>query len=154
MVNDLRQPVEVKLLEWRLLRELHRLLEGGPLKLVADSGEALELPPESRDLLKQVVEQMEEGRALTLTRGEKVVTTQQGAAMLGMSRPSFIKLLDQGEISHHRVGNQRRVRLRDLLDYLRRRDGDRWVARAKLDLLIEEIEKSGLPLQWQGTSES
>jgi excisionase family DNA binding protein len=149
MVNDLRQPVEVKLLESRLVRELHRLLEGGPLKLVADSGEVLELLPDLRDLLKQVVEQMEEGRALTLTRGEKAVTTQQGAAMLGMSRPSFIKLLDQGEIPHHRVGNQRRVRLSDLRDYLHRRDGDRWVARAKLDLLIEEIEKSGLGLQWR-----
>jgi excisionase family DNA binding protein len=149
MVNDLRQPVQVKLLESRILLEMRRFLEGGPLKLVADSGETLELPAELRDLLKQVVEQMEEGRALTLTRGEKAVTTQQGAAMLGMSRPSFIKLLDQGEIPHHRVGNQRRVLLSELLGYLQRRDRDRWAARAEMDLLMAEVEKSGMPLQWR-----
>jgi excisionase family DNA binding protein len=107
------------------------------------------LPHGLHELMKQVVEQMVDGRAVRLTRGEKVVTTQQGAAMLGMSRPSFIKLLDNGEMPHHRVGNQRRVLLRDLLDYLHLRDGDRWAARAELDLALARAAKSGLPtLQW------
>lgn len=148
MINDLRQPVATRALELRLVRQLQKLLEDAPLKLVGASGEALELPPSLRQFLKHVVEQMAEGRAVALARGKKVVTTQQGAAMLGMSRPSFIKLLDAGEVPHHRVGNQRRVLLSELLDYLHRHERDRWVARAKLDLLMKQIEKSGLPLPW------
>ena len=50
------------------------------------------MPHGLHELMKQVVEQMVDGRAVRLTRGEKVVTTQQGAAMLGMSRPSLINL--------------------------------------------------------------
>jgi hypothetical protein len=33
-----------------------------------------------------------------------------------MSRPFFIKLLETGSMAHHRVGNQRRVYLRDVLN--------------------------------------
>jgi excisionase family DNA binding protein len=148
MVNDLRQPVVLKSLELRLVLQLQRLLESGSLKLVAESGKALELPPDLHDVLKQVVEQMAEGRTVILTRGEKVVTTQQAAAMLGMSRPTFIKCLESGLIPHHRVGNQRRVLLRDLLNYLRLRDGSRWAERMELDLALERLEKSGLPVSW------
>jgi excisionase family DNA binding protein len=148
MVNDLRQPVVVKGLELRLLMQLRRLLQGGPLRLVADSGEVLELPPPLRDLLARVAEQMTEGRAVALARGQKAVTTQQGAAMLGMSRPSFIALLEEGEMPHHRVGNQRRVLLSHLLAYLHRRDRDGWVARSEMELLRKQIEESGRPLEW------
>jgi excisionase family DNA binding protein len=149
MVNDLRQPVAVRSLELQALLELQRILGSGPLKLVASSGETFELSPSLAELLKQLVGQMTEGRAVALTRGEKVVTTQQGAAMLGMSRPSFIKLLEEGEIPYHRVGNQRRVLLSELVEYLNRRDRDRWMARAKMDLLLKEIEESGQALQWR-----
>jgi hypothetical protein len=41
------------------------------------------------------------------------------------------------------------VLLSDLLDYLQRRDQDRWVARAELDLLMKQIEESGRPLEWR-----
>jgi excisionase family DNA binding protein len=149
MINDLRQPAAVKSLElWSLLELKRLMMDDGPVKLVTASGEPAELPSPLRTLMIQVVEQTTEGRAVLLTRGEKLVTTQQGAAMLGISRPSFIKLLEQGEMPHHRVGNQRRVRVSDLLDYLQRHGGDRWVARVELDMLLEHVEKSGRSLEW------
>jgi excisionase family DNA binding protein len=42
-----------------------------------------------------------------------------------MSRTHLYKLLDRGEIMFHRVGRDRRIRLRDLVAFEAQRDGDR-----------------------------
>ena len=44
---------------------------------------------------------------------------QPAAELLGVSRPYFIKLLEQGRIPFRQVGEQRCVRSNDLLDYMR-----------------------------------
>jgi excisionase family DNA binding protein len=71
----------------------------------------------------------------------QVVTTQRAATILGMSRPFFIKLLEAGVMAHHRIGNQRRVYLRDVLAYGRKRDEDR---KASLDRLSQNAAEAGL----------
>ncbi|MGH9722403.1 MAG: excisionase family DNA-binding protein [Bryobacteraceae bacterium] len=69
-----------------------------------------------------MVELMGAGQAVTIGGEHQVVTTQTAADVLGMSRPFFIKLHDQGAMAYHRVGNQRRVFLRDVLAYGEKRD--------------------------------
>jgi excisionase family DNA binding protein len=48
---------------------------------------------------------------------EERLTTQQAADLLGMSRPSLIKLLESGAIEYTMVGNRRSVALQSLEDY-------------------------------------
>ena len=84
---------------------------------------------------------MAEGNAVTLMPENEVITTQKAANLLGMSRPFFIKLLNSGAMAHHRVGNQRRVYLRDVLQYARRRDRERHAA---LDRLSRQAYEAGL----------
>jgi excisionase family DNA binding protein len=84
---------------------------------------------------------MAEGKSVTLLPDNQVVTTQRAADLLGMSRPFFIKLLETGAMAHHRVGNQRRVYLRDVLEFTRKRDEER---QAALDRLSRQAFEAGL----------
>jgi excisionase family DNA binding protein len=72
---------------------------------------------------------------------DRAVTVLRAADMLGMSQPLFVKLLETGVMPYHRVGNQRRVYLRDVLAYAEKRDEERHAA---LDRLSRATMEAGL----------
>lgn len=127
--------------EQRQVQAVERLLHRGVATLINPSGERIELPKTVFEVLRTAVKFMSHGQAVTLVPENKVVTTQRAADILGMSRPFFIKLLDSGAMPHHRVGNQRRVYLRDVLTYGKRRDHERMAA---LDRLARDAFEAGL----------
>src|SRR6516165_8713449 len=141
MSVDAREPITLPPTERDQVRELERMLDLGAPALVSVSGERLVVPPTVYEVLRKVVELMAEGKAVTLLPDNQVVTTQRAADLLGMSRPFFIKLLETGIMAHHRVGNQRRVYLRDVLEYAKTRDEQRRVA---LDRLARDAYEAGL----------
>lgn len=53
------------------------------------------------------------------------LTPAHVAERLGLSRSHLDKLLDRGEILSHRVGRGRRIRVRDLVEFERRRQQGR-----------------------------
>lgn len=69
------------------------------------------------------------------------LTTQQAAALLGVSRQFFVKLLESGALPFHVSGTHRRVYLKDLLTYKEQRDRER---RKALDQMAKETEELGL----------
>ncbi len=72
------------------------------------------------------------GRAVTIVPTEEMLTTQQAADLLNVSRPHLIKLLEMKSIPHSMAGRHRRIRAQDLFDYKRNRDSER--AKALNDL--------------------
>ncbi len=70
-----------------------------------------------------------------------MLTTQEAADLLNISRPTLVRLLADGEIGYTMRGRHRRVMLRDVLDYRERTRRER---RHVLDRLAAEAEDDGL----------
>jgi excisionase family DNA binding protein len=77
----------------------------------------LDLPPIVTRLLMDILEETAAGKAVSLVAVDADVTTQQAAAILNVSRPFVVGMIDKGLLPVRMVGNQRRIPLRDLLAY-------------------------------------
>lgn len=87
----------------------------------ARPGDQVELPGEVYLALRKIVDAMQSGLAVSVVPQTTRLTTQQAADFLNVSRPTVVKLLDEGEIPFERAGTHRRVLLADLLEYRERR---------------------------------
>lgn len=88
--------------------------------LVGPQGEVA-VPPEVYEVLVQVVGAMKAGRAISITPQTKRMTTQEAADLLGISRPTLVKLIDAGEIPCERVSTRRSLQLEDVMEYRKQR---------------------------------
>jgi excisionase family DNA binding protein len=99
------------------LRDFLTEHELGPAHLIIDSDESIDIPAAVRGALLQVVEAMSRGLAVTIIPQSHVLTTQQAAELLGISRPTLIRLLEAGRIPYEQVGTHRRLLLEEVLRY-------------------------------------
>ena len=97
-----------------------------PGLLLGPDGEQVPLPAGVYRVLRQVVEVMSQGKATLVAPQGLLLTTQEAADFLGVSRPTLVKLFEDGAIPFEKPNRHRRVRLQDLLDFrARRRDEQR-----------------------------
>lgn len=104
----------------------------------ASEGDQVELPAELHQILRHVADALTRGSAVTVAPTGLTLTTQQAADMLGISRPTLIKLLEQGEIPFERPGGRRYVRLKEVLDYRKRRRLEQYEALRALAIGLDE----------------
>ena len=126
------------------LDELYGLLTAAnsdSMTISPPGGEHMVLPRAIFDALSEVVKAMIQGQAVTIAPVRQLLTTQEAADLLGISRLMLVKLLDTGEIPYRRSSRHRRVRLVDVLNYRRRRSEQR---RESLDRMVEIAQKSGM----------
>jgi excisionase family DNA binding protein len=88
-----------------------------------------------------ILEAMAAGRGVTIVPENAELTTVEAAAMLNISRPFLIQLLEKGVIPHRKVGKHRRIRVEDVMAYKERDDRER---EAVLDELVAEAQKSDM----------
>lgn len=84
---------------------------------------------------------MAQGLAITVAPQHTVLTTSEAAHLLGVSRPTLVRLLEAGEIPCEQQNRHRRVRLADLLAYQERSQRAR---AAGLDEMVRQGEDDGL----------
>ena len=82
----------------------------------------LALPTTALKMLTELLGEMGKGHGVKLSSVHTELTTQQAADLLSMSRPTFIKLLDIGEMPYHRTGNRRKIALADVVAYQQQLD--------------------------------
>lgn len=110
-------------------------------RLVAGDGTVTELPDEVYAALVQVADALRAGRAVTVAPQSLRLTTSQAAELLGVSRPTLVSLLDDGEIPYERPRRHRVLRLDDVLAFRERR---RCARRAELDEITRQAAVDGL----------
>ncbi|MDR0837722.1 MAG: helix-turn-helix domain-containing protein [Propionibacteriaceae bacterium] len=78
-----------------------------------------ELPAEVARALKLVVETLDSKMGVSIAVVAARLTTSEAAQVLGISRPTLVRLLDEGVIPYERPRKHRLVRLADVLTYQR-----------------------------------
>ncbi len=125
--------------ESKMARRVLESLDGpqGYLALGADSsgsGDTEPLPRELGVLLQNVLQAVASGATVTVVTTPDVVTTSTAAAMLGISRPTLMKMIREGQIEAHKVGTHTRLRAQDVLEARRaRRERERAAFAALLE---------------------
>lgn len=79
---------------------------------------------------------------LTVIAFEGVITTQEAADLLNMSRPTLVKRIEEGAIPFTTIGTHRRLALADVLAY---REAAAARTAAALQELAEEESALSLP---------
>ena len=109
--------------------------------LVGPDGTQVVLPPEVYRVLRDVVEAMSQGLAITIAPHNTQLTTQEAADLLGISRPTLVRLIEAAEIPFEMRGRHRRVMLADVVDYQQRLRARR---RAALNEMARAAAEDGL----------
>ena len=103
--------------------EAHEARHGAspaPVFFLSGSGEddRVELTEQLHAILKQVVQALSRGQSISILTRDQEISTQQAAEILGLSRPTVVKLINDGELTAHVPGAVRRkLRLADVLAY-------------------------------------
>lgn len=124
LVGDREQPVTLRLVDPSTGRHVETTLSAAVLRL-----------------LTEALAQMAGGRAVTLMPLDAELSTQQAADLLGVSRPYFVKLLEEGRLPFRKVGSQRRVRFDALRRYMEEYQRE---ATEALEAMSAEAQKLGL----------
>ena len=97
------------------------------------------LPASALKMMIEVLTQLGNGNSVNITPIHAELTTQEGADLLNMSRPTFIKLLDSGAITYNRTGNRRKVPFAAVMEYKQKLEMQRLATLDELSALDQEL---------------
>ncbi len=112
------------------------------LKITGENGDPVKIAPAVGDLIIELLGHVSAGDMVTLVPVSAMLTTQQAADMLNVSRPHLTKLLKQGEIRFEKVGKHRRVPLPALMQYREKKARLQEEAMQELARLGQEFDRA------------
>ena len=99
-------------------------------------------PPALASFIESILARVARGENVSVSRPSEVLTTTEAAEHLGISRPTLMKRLREGEIDYFQVGSHTRLRREDVAVYKQRRHArarDEFDAIRDLDNEIEGL---------------
>lgn len=132
--------------ETELATESSRILsrsdgtENQEFRIHLEGGTELRLPSAVKALLIHLLTEMSKGNAVTIIPIHAVLTTQEAADFLNVSRPHLVSLLEKGEMKFHMVGTHRRIRFPDLSEYKEKHENMREAAMQELADQAQELD--------------
>lgn len=124
-----------------LAAEALRRLRRRPSRFTLPGGDTVRIPKTAVDGLMELLEAVAAGDTATVVRTPHEVTTQQAAEVLNVSRPTVVRLIDEGALPARKVGSHRRIPLADLLAYRDQMVAQRHQA---LEDMVRDAEALGL----------
>jgi excisionase family DNA binding protein len=122
-------------------RLARRSLRGRRLRLVVDDDTPVELPSAVGEALAQVVSILSRGRPVLVMPQNVELSTGEAAELLGVTRPTVVKLMEDGVLPFTRPNSSRRIALHDVLAYKEQRSRAR---REALDEMTAEAVDMGV----------
>lgn len=110
------------------IQELRDALDASPDEVTV----TLNLTRRSAEKVLELLE-AEHSTGAVVVPVKDLFTSTEAATMLGMSRPTLMKLVDAGTVEHVRVGTHRRIPMRSIAKYQRERQLEHDEAAAALD---------------------
>lgn len=121
-------------------REVLRRLGAHP-RVAAEDGTVLDLPVPVAEAFSEILAAAADGEQTLVLRSPAELTTEQAAAVLGVSRPTVIRMVETGKLPVQMVGTHRRLPLADVIAY---RDGAAERRSEALDEMTRHAEDLGL----------
>lgn len=101
----------------------------------------LVLPTVAAKMLVTLLTEMGEGNIVSIMTENKELSTGEAARILCVSRPFFVKLLEEGAINFRKVGKHRRVKYKDVTKYQQQMEHNQLES---LQILASEAQKHDL----------
>jgi excisionase family DNA binding protein len=99
--------------EQRLARDSSRFLGRGNIELRVhreqEQGDYVLVPARVAEMFTHILNYFAQGKAVTIVPNEAMLTTQDAADVLNVSRPFLIKLLKEHDVLIQKVGNRKKI---------------------------------------------
>lgn len=122
------------------LDELLDLFQAGEARLVGPQGEEHLVPAPLYMLMRGLLNNLKRGEAVTVLPHDALLTTQQAAQILNVSRPYLYRLIEDQSVPVVNVGSHRRLRIHDVLQLREERRQGRRSALNELSELGQEMQ--------------
>ena len=122
------------------LEELLALFRAGEARLLGPQGDEHLVPAPLYGLLRGLLDNLKRGEAVTVLPHDALLTSQQAAQILNVSRPFLYRLIEEHAVPVLMVGSHRRLRIHDVLQLREERRQKRRVALDELSALGQEIQ--------------
>ena len=84
---------------------------------IHETKDRIVIPIKALKLLSPILKAMSQGKPISMIPTATEVTTDKAAEILGCTRAQLVRLLEGGEIEFTRKGENRKIKIKDILKY-------------------------------------